>query len=566
VENPCSERVRPILGIGEDATRELLSNLVESTDDAIITKDRTGTITSWNRGAASLYGYSAEEAIGSPISILEPPEVRREQQSITRRVFAGESFHHFETERIHRDGNRIAVSLTISPVRDARNRVVLASIIGRDITDRKRYEEQLQFLADHDQLTGLLNRRRLEEELKRELARAGRYHTGGAVLSIDIDNFKAINDSAGHSAGDAVLVEVARVLKGRFRASDVVARMGGDEFCALLTDVTAERARAAAYDLLSSIQSSCRPMFGGRLLRVAASIGVAPFESDDATSSEVIVHADLAMYAAKSSGRDGVVMYSAQEGQKIRGMMRQPWAERIRDAIERDRFVLHYQPILDLASEEISHGELLLRMRDDWGTLIAPTAFLPVAERQGLIHHVDRWVVRHAIELLGSSDFAPLAPVGINLSGDSLASDPNLLGVIEHELARTEVDPSCLIFEVTETAAIANMPEASRFASALRNLGCSLALDDFGTGFGSFYYLKHLPVGYVKLDGEFIQNLPQSKVDEHVVRAIVSVARALGIKTVAESVSNEETIRLLQKHGVDYAQGFYVGRPEPVIG
>ncbi len=479
---------------------ELLRNLVESTDDAIVTQDRAGTITSWNRGATALYGYTAEEAIGSPLTIIEPPELQAEQHEITRRVFAGESVDHFETERLRSDGQRVAVSLTISPVRDAGGEVTLASIIAHDVTERKRYEEQLQFLADHDQLTGLLNRRRFEEELKRELARAGRYHTGGAVLSIDIDNFKAINDAAGHSAGDAVLVEVARVLKDRFRASDLVARVGGDEFCVLLTDVTAEAARSAAYDLLGAIHSRCRPMFGGRLLQVAVSVGVAAFESDDATSSEMLVHADLAMYAAKSSGRDGVVMYSSREGQRVRGMMRQPWDERIRDALERDRFVLHYQPILDLATEEVSHGELLLRMRDDGGNLFAPDAFLPVAERRGLIHEVDRWVVGHAIELIANSEYAPLAPVGVNLSGDSVASDPQLLGLIERELRRTEVDPACFIFEVTETAAIANMPEATRFAASLRGLGCSLALDDFGTGFGSFYYLKHLPVGYIKLD------------------------------------------------------------------
>ncbi len=556
--------VRLIPGIGEAGTRQLLSNLVESAEDAIVTKDQTGTITSWNEGAAALYGYSPDEAIGNPIALIEPPELQGEQRRIARRVFAGESFRHLETEQIHKDQRRIAVSLTLSPVRDSRGRVVLASLIARDITNRKRYEERLEFMADHDQLTGLLNRRRFEEELKRELARIGRNGSAGAVLSIDIDNFKSINDAVGHPAGDAVLVEVARVLRGRFRASDVLARMGGDEFCVLLTDLTAERARAAAYDVLAAIHTSCRPVFSGRLLRVAASIGVAPVESDDATSIEVIVHADLAMYAAKSSGRDGVVVYSAWEGQKVRGMMRQPWAERIRDALQRDRFVLHYQPILDLASGELSHGELLLRMRDDRGNVIAPAAFLPVAERQGLIHHVDRWVIQHAIALVGDTDHAPPAPVGINLSGDSLASDPNLLSVIERELMRTGVDPKSLIFEVTETAAIANMPEASRFASALRSLGCSLALDDFGTGFGSFYYLKHLPVGYLKLDGEFIRNLTHSPVDKHVVRAIVGVARALGIKTVAESVSNAETIRLLQEHGVDYAQGFYVGRPEPL--
>src|SRR5947209_1989600 len=282
---------------------ELLSSLVESTDDAIITEDRAGTITSWNRGATALYGYSAEEAIGRRVTILEPPELEGEQQTIASRVFEGESVYRLETERVRKDGGRIAVSLTVSPVRDLNGRVALASSIARDITDRKRYEERLQFLADHDQLTGLLNRRRFEEELKRELARAGRHHTRGAVLSIDIDNFKAINDAAGHAAGDAVLVEVARVLRARFRAEDVVARAGGDEFCVLMTQVTPEQARAAAYELLGAIRSSCRPMFGGRLMRVAASIGLAVFESDDATSSEVLVHADLAMYSAKSIAR-----------------------------------------------------------------------------------------------------------------------------------------------------------------------------------------------------------------------------------------------------------------------
>ena len=560
-----------LVGTIEDVTEELeahsahelLSNLVESSDDAILTKDRDGKITSWNAGAETLYGYSAAEALGRPVSILEPPELSGTQDEITRKVFAGESVDRIETERVRNDGRRITVSLTVSPVRDASGRVVLASIIARDVTERKRYEARLRYLADHDQLTGLINRRRFEEDLKRELARAGRHHSLGAVLSIDIDNLKSINDSAGHSAGDTVLVEVARVLKARFRAADVVARVGGDEFSVLLVQVTPEQARSAAFDLRAAVGSSCRPMYGGRLLRVTVSIGVAAFESDDATSAEVLVNADLAMYAAKAAGGDRVVLYSRREAERARALTRQPWSERIRDALGRDRFVLHFQPILDLRTDTLSHGEFLLRMCGDRGNLIPPGAFLPVAERQGLIHEVDRWVVRHAIELIASSG-GGLGPVGVNLSGDSIARDPELLRIIKEELSRTDVQPSKLIFEVTETAAIANMPEASNFAAGLRTLGCSLALDDFGTGFGSFYYLKHLPVGYVKLDGEFIKNLPRSPVDGHVVRAIVGVARALGIKTVAESVTDAETIDLLRKHGVDYAQGFYVGPPAPL--
>ena len=545
------------------SARELLSNLVESSDDAILTKDRQGIITSWNQGARRLYGYDAEEAIGRSISMLEPPELIGEQQSLTEHVFAGSSVERLETQRVRKDGSQVAVSLTVSPVRDGTGTVVLASVIARDITDRQLYERRLRYLVDHDQLTGLLNRRRFKEELKRELARAGRSGTQGALISLDLDSLKAINDSLGHAAGDEALLEVTRALRDRFRATDHVARMGGDEFAVLLPEVTPEAGRAAAYDLLARLHTG-RPSFGGRALKLTASLGVAGFDGDDATSDEVLAAADLAMYAAKMQGRDRVILYSMGEGEKARGLMRQPWSERIRDALERDRFVLHLQPILDLSNGQVSHGELLLRMKDAQDNLIAPGAFLPVAEREGLIRQIDHWVVRAAIELIADNDFPPIAPVGVNLSGDSVAGDPELLELIEHELARTDVNPSCLIFEVTETAAIANMPEASRFASGLTRLGCSLALDDFGTGFGSFYYLKHLPVGYVKLDGEFIHNLPSSPVDAHVVRAIVGVARGLGIKTVAEAVTDDETLTLLRSHGVDFAQGFHVGKPHPV--
>lgn len=544
------------------AARDLLSYVVQSTGDAIMTKARDGTITSWNRGAELLYGYTAEEAIGQPISLIESTAAAGEYEEILDSVFSGNSIDGLETERVRKDGSVVTVSLTVSPVTDVNGRIVSAAIIARDTTERRRYEQRLRHMADHDQLTGLFNRRRFEEQLKRELARAGRYDAHSAVLSVDVDNFKGINDSAGHAAGDAVLVQVAGVLSHRFRSTDVVARLGGDEFAVMLSAVDASVARATAEDLLQEIRGSAA-LYGGRPFRVTASIGVATFESDDVTAADVLVNADLAMYAAKTAGRDRVIVYTPGEARKARSAARLAWSQRIRDALEHDRFVLHLQPILDLASGQISHGELLLRMQGHRGRLILPGAFLPAAERFGLIHDVDRWVVQRAIRLLADATH-PMPRVGINLSGESVAGDTQLLRMIEHELSREGVEPSELIFEVTETAAIANMPEASKFAHALTSLGCSLALDDFGTGFGSFYYLKHLPVDYVKLDGEFIQNLPRSEVDEHMVKAIVGVAQALGIKTVAESVADEETIALLQKHRVDYAQGFHVGRPAPL--
>jgi diguanylate cyclase (GGDEF)-like protein len=442
-------------------------------------------------------------------------------------------------------------------------------LLGRQIGERlerdraTRDEDRLRHLAEHDQLTGLFNRRRFDQELKRELAKAGRYHSHSAVLSVDIDNFKAINDSAGHAAGDAVLTEVADVLRKRFRSSDVVARLGGDEFGVLVTAVGIEEARAAADDLLGTIRA--RPAtYGGMPFRITASIGVTAFQSDDVTASEVIVNADLAMYAAKAAGRDRVVVYTPDEARKARAMAKLTWSQRIQDALERDRFVLHLQPILELASGKVRHGELLLRMCGDRGKLIAPGAFLPAAERFGLIHAIDRWVVQEAIRMIAGAAPGQAPRLGVNLSGESVVGDPELLSMIERELDSAAVDPANLIFEITETAAIANMAEATRFAQGLTDLGCSLALDDFGTGFGSFYYLKHLPVRYVKLDGEFIHNLPRNPIDEHMVRAIVGVAHGLGIQTVAESVADDETIEMLHQHGVDFAQGFHIGRPAPV--
>jgi EAL domain-containing protein (putative c-di-GMP-specific phosphodiesterase class I) len=298
---------------------------------------------------------------------------------------------------------------------------------------------------------------------------------------------------------------------------------------------------------------------------VTASLGLALFDSPDKlTGEDVLVNADLAMYDAKESGRDQLASYDAPERPETRIEARISWADMIRDALAEDAFVLHAQPIVDLATGEATQYELLLRMRGSDGELIPPSAFLPVAERFDLMAAIDRWVVTRAIRMVGAELRAGRRlVVEVNISGRS-AGDPELLELIERELTANEVCPSQIIFEITETIAVSNIPRAQHFAARLADLGCRFALDDFGAGFGSFYYLKHLPFDYLKIDGEFVRHSAADPTDQLVIQAVVDIARGLGKRTVAEHVGDSETAALLQRMGVDHAQGFHLGEPAPL--
>ncbi len=569
--DPTGEPQR-LVGVARDLTdelqaqrdRELLSYVVESSEDAIITESPEGLIMSWNRGAETLYGYDRAEAIGQPISLIVPPALREEKAELMRRVLAGESIHRLETLRLRRDGSVVAVLLTISPVRDQSGEIIGLATVARDVSERRRYEARLLQLAEHDRLTGLLNRQRFERELRRELGRNGAAHATGAVLTIDVDSFRAVNDAAGHAAGDALLRQVAHVLREALPEDAALARLGADEFAVLLLDVDPERAQAAAGALLEALRH-CRLEIEGAPFRVTASIGVAPFGVGSARPEELMLNAELAMQAAKRQGRDRVVGLSAEQARAARAELRLNWGRRIRDALEQERFELHWQPIVDLASGRPSHGELLLRMREA-DRVIEPAEFLSAAEQLGLIHAIDRWALARAVALLATGTGPAALPLSVNLSAGSLAGDPELLGVLERLLRESGVDPARLILEVTETAAIANIEEARGFVFGCHALGCRLALDDFGTGFASFYYLKHLPADFLKIDREFVHSLPRSEVDQRLVGAIVEVARGMGMRTVAEAVADEETLARLRELHVDYAQGFHLGRPQPIGG
>ncbi len=431
---------------------------------------------------------------------------------------------------------------------------------------RSRYEAELKHMADHDPLTGLLNRRAYERSLEEHLARGERYGHAGAVMVLDLDSFKEVNDTLGHSAGDELIMRVAGALASRLRESDTLARLGGDEFAILTPVGECEEAESLADSLLEVVRQERAPRGpGGRERPITASIGVAPLQSAEQLSAEeALINADLAMYDAKEAGRDCSVTYGGAGRGQAHIEARLEWAERIRAALDEDRLVLHAQPVVETATGLTTQHELLVRMVDVHGDLIPPGSFLPVAERFGLIREIDRWVVTRAIRMLGEHRAEGRRPiVEINISAHSLG-DAQLALYIGRELRAAGVEATQLIFEVTETTAIGNIAAARTFAERLGELGCRFALDDFGAGFGSFYYLKHLPFDFIKIDGEFVRSCASDPTDRLVIRAVVELARGMGKRTIAEFVGTEETYTILRELGVDYVQGFHLGPPAPL--
>ncbi|HDO34485.1 MAG TPA: EAL domain-containing protein, partial [Chromatiales bacterium] len=435
---------------------------------------------------------------------------------------------------------------------------------ARDITEQKAFERRLTYQAEHDSLTGLSNRYAFQQELDRLVARVTRSGAVCAVFYIDLDQFKYINDTLGHAAGDRLLVEISTLVSSRVREGDLFARFGGDEFTLLLDNVDEERAIRAAENVRALV-GEYRFLEGGNSFNVTCSVGVAMVNEQVQSADEVLSHADIACNIAKAQGRNRVNLYNPADRDKAGMAEDMGWAARVREMLEQDRFQLVFQPIVAIADGRVHDYEVLMRMPCDDGQVILPGGFMPAAERFGLIHRLDRWMVRQAIQRLAQLR-ASGTPVcfSVNLSGRAFEDD-GLLPLIRRMLEQTQLDPAWLTFEITETAAIANLAAAVRFIRALKEIGCRFALDDFGAGFCSFTYLKHLPVDKLKIDGSFVQGLAGAPVDQAMVRSLNQVAHALGKVTIAEYVEDARTLRLLQEYGVDYAQGFYLGRPEAEI-
>ncbi len=475
---------------------------------------------------------------------------------------ADDSTHRHEDElRLrHADGDPVWVHVTATASPDPGDGL-LAVVHLTDVSERRSYEARLEHLADHDPLTGFFNRRRFDEELARVVALSRRHGRQAALLLIDLDQFKYVNDTYGHLTGDVVIGHVGEVLRSRLRDTDVLGRIGGDEFAVILDEADVDHGRRVAGELLDELRASGLTVATGQTLVVTASIGVVPIDAGwQLTPEELLMEADIAMYDAKDAGRNQVAVAGRQRRQHAKMKARLTWAERINTALKEDRFDLHLQPIVWAQTGDVTRYEALIRLRDEDGTLVPPGRFLPIAERFGQIQEIDQWVMRQTVAALAARPDVHLA---MNLSGASIV-DAGTVALLSQLLEDHDVLPSRLTVEVTETAAIRSIDVARGFAQQLADLGCRLALDDFGAGFGSFFYLKHLPFTCLKIDGEFIRGMSTSRSDFLTVEAVVKLAKGLGKQTTAEYVSDERTYKLVQALGVDFAQGFLFGRPAPM--
>ncbi len=528
--------------------------------------DDGGIVVRVNGALCELTGRRAAQLTGSRFDeLVHPEEIGYDRKAITRLIEGDRSQYKVETRFIHVTGAPIWVAVQATMINDSDSDARRFLVQVQDVTHRRRYEENLQYLATHDPLTGLHNRSSFAAQLETHADLVRRYGDGGALLLLDLDHFKYVNDTLGHQAGDHVIARVAKVLAARLRESDVLARLGGDEFAVLLPKADVAAGQRVARDLLGALRAERITVPGTSDRTITASIGVALFERGEGLSGEdVLVSADLAMYDAKEAGRNQVVVHSADEHAQVRMQGRVTWAQRIRVAIDEGRFTLVAQPILDLETGIVTQFEVLLRMLDDDGDMIPPSAFLSTAERLGMIQEIDAIVVSRAIRAVAAAGDAIAATrVEINLSGGSMG-DPQILRLIERELHETGLDPARVIFEITETAAIANIAKARDFANELAKLGCRFALDDFGAGFGSFYYLKHVHFDILKIDGEFVRDACGTRTDRLVIQSVVAIARGLGKQTVAEHVGDDATVALLRELGVDYGQGYFLGKPRPL--
>ncbi|MCW8844525.1 MAG: EAL domain-containing protein [Gammaproteobacteria bacterium] len=568
-----TERRRAESAAQQERERALVT--LRSISDAVVTADADGNVDYMNPAAENITGWELRAARGRPAAeifqvvhqdsteVLESPLVRclREGRPLNMSL---------RGIILNKAGDPAASYESASPIRDRDGGIIGAVMVFRDITLDDGLRRQLSYQASHDQLTMLLNRHefqhRLADAIQEAHDRPGLCH---ALLYLDLDQFKLANDMFGHAAGDVLLKKVTNQIKAGVRSDDVLARLGGDEFGILLHGCTVEQAVLVAEGLRKSIKG-LRFTWEGNSLNVAASIGVVELDHSMPGPAVALSAADVACFAAKEAGRNRIHVYGSEADTSSAGdrLQEMRWVSRINDALDEDRFELFYQPIVPIGENNDRHGhyELLLRMRGEDGEVIEPGAFIPAAERYNLMPMLDRWVVRTALSKLASLDAQGERAgysLAINLSGTSL-NDPAFLDDLVQELSAHKLPKGALCFEITETAAIANLANVARFMHKLKALGCTFSLDDFGSGLSSFAYLRDLPVDFLKIDGHFITNVADCTIDQSMVDAITRVGIAMGIKTIAERVESKVVMDMLASLGVHYAQGYYIARPESV--
>ena len=545
---------------------------LQSIGDGVITTDGHMIVEYLNPTAEELTGWKFEEAQGKGVDEIfrgfheETCEPLENPLSVAiRRARAIKSVR--PTLLIKRDGNEMYIESTASPIRDGSGAVCGGVLVFHDVSESRELNRKLSYHASHDILTGLVNRREFEARLERSLRSAKARETQYALCHLDVDQFKIINDTCGHSAGDALLGQVGALLKTKIRWRDTLARLGGDEFGVLLESCSLDDALVMAEQLRETMRNY-KFVWEERTFRLGCSIGVVPITGDSEDVATVLSSADSACQAAKEGGRNRVFSFQDNDIDLMRRRREMQWAARINNALEESRFELFRMTIQPLQKHEPgAHYELLLRMRDETGKIVSPDNFINAAERYGITPQIDRWVVEHALRWLVSEadERERLALCSINLSGQSLG-DADFLPFVQKLLKNSGIDGTKICFEITETAAIASFSQANRFIAALKEeQGCKFALDDFGTGLSSFGYLKHFPVDFLKIDGSFVKEILRDPIDREMVRSINEIGHLTGKQTIAEFAENEEIINMLRSLGVDYAQGYGISAPTRIL-
>ncbi len=560
--------------------KEFAQTTLDSLAEGVITLDAQGLVQSINPIAQLLTGWSSIEAQNRPLSevfLTIDEETAKTIDLGLEQILQGQERlgDHRQTQRlISRMGDEFAIDDSLVPIRDRRGTIQGAVLTFRDVTQARQMERQLCWQVSHDPLTELANRSNFESHLQRAILQAKENNLEHSVCILDLDCFKLINDSCGHLAGDRLLCQIGQLLREKVRRSDVVARLGGDEFAILLYQCSGQRALAIAQDLCRSIQS-LKFFWSGQMFSVSASLGIAPVRGHEASVGDVISTADVACYTAKRQGRGRV--YACKGDDQAIAQQREEiqWIARIQQALTENRFCLYFQTIAPLQTHHPAseHYEVLIRLRDEAGRIISPAAFMPAAERYNLMPVIDRWVITTLFSTQGEHyrqawercrQEGGECVYAINLSGSSI-NDDQFIHFVREQIARYQIPPQVLCFEVTETVAIANLQKAAEFIQDLRRLGCKFSLDDFGTGMSSLAYLKNLPIDYLKIDGCFVKDIVEDPVAQAMVEAISQIGRVMGIQTITEFVSSDAIFAKVCELGVDYAQGYNIAEPRPLV-
>ncbi len=541
-----------------DAHQRLLDNL----SSVVFELDPKGRLRFLNRAWERLSHYKVRESVDRFLYDFLHPTDRSQYRSLIRALTLGRKQHHEQEVRLlSRRGETLWVEISLAIKQHPE--LGITAIYGHltDITERKVAMQKIEHMAIHDTLTGLYNRRYFEISLEHMVASSARSAGPHALLYIDLDHFQMVNDTLGHRDGDMVLKEISELLATRTRDSDLLCRIGGDEFALLLTHTGLQQALALAHIIIEVLNNYRYSRYAYQL-SIGCSIGISLIDGSLKSGAEHLVQADKAAFTAKSRGRNLVHIYDPADKASEELRLNIDWANRVRQAINEERLELYVQPIQDLLSGKTNHYEALLRLHmHDQTEVVTPAVFIPAVEKAGQIHILDRWVIRQAINLLSHNTW--LNQLAVNLSGRAF-EDPGLLDYVKEELETHQVIPQRVIFEITETASVANINETQRMINQMRSLGCHFALDDFGTGFCSFHYLRHLPTDYLKLDGSYIKNIIDNELDLAMVRSMNEIAHILGKKTIAECVENEEVLICLRELGVDYVQGHQIGAAAPL--